>query len=109
MSWWLITCRKQWSTVSGPRINARQERVRVLTNSLYSALESVGHVETAEQFIEQVATKSSLSGRPYLMRCAGGEPVPTNQWLREVLERYRRCVSPSPPCASRLPDDAGGY
>jgi hypothetical protein len=48
-------------------------------------------------FIEEAATKSSMSGRPYLMRCAGGAPVTTNQWLREALERYRRCTpTPNP-------------
>lgn len=74
----------------------------------YEALVALGRPVTAMDFIDKVATKSSLSGRPYLMRCAGGEPVPTNQWLREVLERYRRCASPSTPCASWLRHDAQG-
>jgi hypothetical protein len=60
----------------------------------HNALIAGGH------FVDEVATKSSLSGRPYLMRCASGEPVGTNQWLREVLERYRRCASSPTPCAS---------
>ncbi len=66
----------------------------------YNALAALGRSMTAVDFIDEVATKSSLSGRPYLMRCAGGEPVGTNQWLREVLERYRRCASSPTPCAS---------
>ena len=74
----------------------------------YNALAALGRFLTAADFIEEVATKSSLSGRAYLMRCAGGEPLATNQWLREVLERYRRCASSSTPCASWLRHDAQG-
>jgi hypothetical protein len=74
----------------------------------YNALAALGRSVTAMDFIDEAATKSSLSGRPYLMRCAGGEPVPTNRWLREVLERYRRCASSSTPCASSLRHDAQG-
>jgi hypothetical protein len=66
----------------------------------YNALIADGHFMTATDFIDEVATKSSLSGRPYLIRCAGGEPVGTNQWLRDVLEQYRRCASFPTPCAS---------
>jgi hypothetical protein len=74
----------------------------------YDALVALGRPVTAVDFIDKVATKSSLSGRPYLIRCAGGEPAPTNQWLREVLERYRRCASSATPCASWLRHDAQG-
>ena len=56
----------------------------------YNGLIALGHFVSALEFIEDAATKSSVSGRPYLIRCAGREPVPTNQWLRETLERYRR-------------------
>src|ERR1700688_4083028 len=72
----------------------------------YTALVAVGGLVTAIDFIEKAATKSSLSGRPYLIRCAGGAPVPTTQWLREALERYRRCTSSPNICASWLRQDA---
>src|SRR5579859_7919143 len=68
----------------------------------YTALIALGRFVTATDFIEKAATKSSLSGRPYLIRCTGGAPVPTNQWLREALERYRRCISVPNACAARL-------
>jgi len=71
----------------------------------YTALVALGRFVTTMDFIERVATKSSLSGRPYLIRCAGGAPMPTNQWLLEVLERYRRCMSSPNPCTSRLRQD----
>jgi hypothetical protein len=72
----------------------------------YTALVAFGRLVTAIDFIEKAATKSSLSGRPYLIRCAGGAPVPTNQWLREALEQYRRCTSSPNTCASWLRQDA---
>jgi Family of unknown function (DUF5329) len=72
----------------------------------YTALNALGGLVTATEFIEKAATKSSMSGRPYLIRCAGSEPVPTNQWLHEALERYRRCTSAQNTCASWLHQDA---
>ena len=72
----------------------------------YNALAALGRAATAMDFIEEAATKSSMSGRPYLIRCAGGAPVTTNQWLREALERYRRCMSSPNTCASWLRQDA---
>jgi hypothetical protein len=56
----------------------------------YNGLVASGRFVSALEFIEDAATNSSITGRPYLIRCAGQEPVPTDQWLREALERYRR-------------------
>jgi hypothetical protein len=55
----------------------------------YEMLAASGQINTAEDFIEKAATKSSLSGRPYQVRCGGGEVVTSNQWLRDELARYR--------------------
>ena len=55
----------------------------------YDYLVKKDRINTAEDFIEKAATESSLSGRPYQVRCSGGGAVPTNEWLREVLARYR--------------------
>ncbi|MCJ7451103.1 MAG: DUF5329 domain-containing protein, partial [Steroidobacteraceae bacterium] len=38
----------------------------------YDALAARGQINSAEDFIEKAATKSSLSGRAYKVRCAGG-------------------------------------
>jgi hypothetical protein len=46
-------------------------------------------INITEDFIEKAATKSSLSGRPYEIRCGGGEAVVSNQWLRKELAHYR--------------------
>jgi Family of unknown function (DUF5329) len=46
-------------------------------------------IYTTEEFIERAATESSLSGQPYEVRCNGGAPVTSNQWLRVELARFR--------------------
>ncbi|MCF6188831.1 MAG: DUF5329 domain-containing protein [Desulfobulbaceae bacterium] len=45
-------------------------------------------IKTTEDFIKGAATKSSLSGRPYMMNC-GGKEIQTADWLRTELEQYR--------------------
>jgi Family of unknown function (DUF5329) len=55
----------------------------------YQMLAAANQINTAEDFIEKGATKSSLSGWPYQVRCGGGGAVTSNQWLRDVLRRYR--------------------
>jgi hypothetical protein len=47
-------------------------------------------ITTAEQFIEQLATKSSTSGEPYVIRLQDGKEVPSGQYLRERLEELER-------------------
>lgn len=48
------------------------------------------HVATAQQFIEQIASKSSTSGEPYLIRFANGREVPAARFLGDELERMDR-------------------
>ena len=65
----------------------------------YKMLAAGDRINTAEEFIEKAATKSSLSGQPYEVRCSGREMVTSTQWLREELAGYR---SRDPPCAPRV-------
>ena len=44
---------------------------------------------TADQFIDHVATGSSMSGQPYKVRC-GTRELTTNAWLHGELGRYRK-------------------
>ncbi|HRI17470.1 MAG TPA: DUF5329 family protein [Burkholderiaceae bacterium] len=46
-----------------------------------------GQVDTATQFIDQIASRSSTSGQPYLIRCADGVSRPSAQVLAEELRR----------------------
>jgi hypothetical protein len=38
-----------------------------------------------ERFITQIASHSSISGRPYLVRCPGASPEPSAVWLQRLL------------------------
>jgi len=79
-----------------------QQQVRFVRNgSAYSSREAAqflrakyakmgGQVATAAQFIEQIASRSSTSGRPYLMRFPDGRTLPSAQVLSEELERIAR-------------------
>src|SRR6202790_5558832 len=55
----------------------------------YDYLAVKGLINSAEDFIEQAATKSSLSGKAYEIKCGSDPVMTTNQWLREALARYR--------------------
>jgi uncharacterized protein DUF5329 len=55
-------------------------------------------IATAEQFIDYLATKSSLSGRPYHVHC-GKSDEESGPWLNAELRRYRS--APHPTQASR--------
>ena len=57
--------------------------------SKVQSLRDSGGIETTEQFIERVATRSSFSGQDYAVRCDGGTPVSSRQWLLDRLARHR--------------------
>lgn len=44
-------------------------------------------ISTPEDFIERAASKSILSGQPYLVKLADGSSKPLADWLREELNR----------------------
>lgn len=43
----------------------------------------------AEQFIDRAASRSSVSGKPYRVRCPGKPVVDSATWFRGVLQRLR--------------------
>ncbi len=53
------------------------------------------HIDSAEQFIDRVASASSLSGQPYVVSC-GGETQTSRDWLNEALVTYQVNRSRSP-------------
>lgn len=55
----------------------------------YKYLAARNLITTTEDFIERAATESSFSGQPYAVRCHGGAAVPSGQWLRAELARFR--------------------
>jgi len=45
------------------------------------------HIKSAEQFIDRLASASSLSGQPYVVTC-GGKTQTSRDWLNEALVTY---------------------
>ena len=48
-----------------------------------------GQVSCAEDMIEQAGSVSSISGQPYQIKCGNGAPVPSGDWLKAELQRFR--------------------
>jgi len=46
-------------------------------------------LDSTEDFIEKIASRSATSGEPYLIRCRGKEAVAASEWLRTLLARHR--------------------
>jgi len=53
--------------------------------------------DTAELFIERAATRSSLSGQAYRMRCGQAAPVSSASWLQARLVQLRKASASTPP------------
>lgn len=52
-------------------------------------LQGKGRIATAEDFIRLGATGSSMSGKPYLVRCPDAPVVPSRTWLERRLSTLR--------------------
>ena len=72
---------------NGSRYEAKAAAAHL--SSKFQYLQARDLIHSAEDFIDKAATRSSLSGLPYAIRCKGGEDVPTRQWLLILLARYR--------------------
>ena len=73
----------------------------VRNGSVHSGQEAVAHIrkkyryyaddiDSTERFIELSASKSTLSGKSYSIRCPGQPEQSSNAWLNAELARYRR-------------------
>ncbi|MEO7151205.1 MAG: DUF5329 family protein [Burkholderiaceae bacterium] len=82
-------------------IESRQDIRFVRNGSAYTAaqagrflrgkLRAMGDdVSTARQFIDQIASKSSTSGKPYTVTDADGHSLPSAQFLGDELARIER-------------------
>ena len=70
---------------------APQAKAHLLNKLQY--FEERGAVNSAEQFIELAASKSSITGKAYLVKCSGGQPVPSSAWLLSQLQLMRSAAS----------------
>ena len=48
------------------------------------------YATSTEAFIDRLASKSSMSKKPYFIDCAGDGPVPTGEGLRGLLAELRK-------------------
>jgi hypothetical protein len=66
-----------------------------------------GRITTAEQFIDHLGTRSSMTGIVYRVRFADGREIDSATWLRQLLRELRaeRVRSPRP-AASAVPAPA---
>jgi Ran GTPase-activating protein (RanGAP) involved in mRNA processing and transport len=76
------------------------KEAKFIRNGLeYNGLEAAAHlrmklqnvlvVETADDFIRLCASKSSVSGKPYLIRLSNGKTIKSEEYLRAKLKEYR--------------------
>jgi hypothetical protein len=49
-----------------------------------------GEVTTARQFIQRIASRSSMSGQPYQVRLADGQTLLAENFLEDELKRIER-------------------
>jgi hypothetical protein len=59
-------------------------------------LEDRNAVSSTEQFIERGASTSSISGKPYLVKCGSAAPVESRIWLGTELKALRSSGKPPP-------------
>jgi hypothetical protein len=64
-------------------------RAQLHLRTKYDYLAVRGRIKSAEDFIEQAATKSSTSGEDYQIQCEAGPAVKSNRWLFTALIAYR--------------------
>lgn len=68
-----------------------------------------GRIGTAEQFIDLLGTRSSMTGRVYRVRLADGREIDSAVWLRHLLHEIRTShikVAPPPRAAATWPSPA---
>ena len=100
------------------RVAQARQVVFIRNGSEHTAAEAAAHLRlkrraahaafgSAEQFIDAVGTRSSLSGRAYRVRTADGREVDSAVWLRGLLRELRatRLRAP-PPAAAGAPSPA---
>ena len=55
----------------------------------YQYLMKKGLIGSTEQFIDRAASESSLSGKPYMVKCGASAPIKSSDWFYNELKRFR--------------------
>ena len=56
----------------------------------------IDKINTTNDFIDRAASKSSMTGISYQIRCSGSAPGDSSRWLLDALAAYRQS-KPAPP------------
>ena len=56
----------------------------------YDYLKQKNLISSTEDFIDKAASKSSMSGTPYLVKCKDTPRVESAKWFRDALIRFRK-------------------
>ena len=64
--------------------------------SKYRQVDEKRPVLSAQDFIDWVGTRSSMSGEAYRVRCPGSDVMTSAEWFRRELERRRPSAVKSP-------------
>ncbi len=86
---------------------ARSDLTFLRNSGQYTAQEASEHmqkkyehfrdeIKSPERFIELCATRSILSGKPYLVINKQGETTKTSEWLNAELKEYRNHIAGGP-------------
>jgi hypothetical protein len=62
----------------------------------YEIMSAKDLIHDADAFIDKAATKSSLSGSDYAIKCEGAAQVSSRQWLTGLLTSYRAARAAAP-------------
>jgi len=58
-------------------------------NKKYRYLDRKDLINSTEQFIDQAASKSSMSGKSYMVKCGKSEPIKSSVWFKRELSNFR--------------------
>ena len=73
---------------NGKWYNAEEAQNHI--NKKYNYLLKRGLINSTEQFIDRVASKSSMSGKPYIVKCGESQAINSSVWFKEELTRFRK-------------------
>jgi len=69
--------------------NGREHDARTASNHLRLKLRTMGYrIQTAEDFIELCASKSSMTGEPYLIRLMDGTTIQSELFFKDMLKTF---------------------
>ena len=79
---------------------AKSDATFIRNGASHTPVEAVAHIKakyehfkneikTPEDFIRLAASKSSLTGKPYLVRTPNGNEMRLDAWLTDALKEYR--------------------